>query len=131
MNEIWTDAWLPKDVSDQERELGFELVQIFAPDGFCQKSFFIGWVFVVAKVLGDSDIIAKKDFGLGVEYQHERFGRFEYEFQFKTSKDHWIHYGSPERDIKQAISDASFDADRDEKLIKIISAKAEIRKAQN
>ena len=129
MNDVWTDDWLPNEISEQERDLGFELIQIFAPDGYCQKSFFIGWVFVVAKVLGDSEIIVKKNFGNGVIYQHEKFGRHEYEFQFKTSKDEWKHYSDGfQRDIKQAISDASFDADRDEKMIKIVAAKAEIRR---
>ena len=94
-----------------------------------RNHFFIGWVFVVAKVLGDSEIIVKKNLGNGVIYQHEKFGRHEYEFQFKTSKDEWKHYSDGfQRDIKQAISDASFDADRDEKMIKIVAAKAEIRR---
>jgi hypothetical protein len=132
MNDVWTDVWLPTDVSDQERELGFELIQIFVPDGYCQKSFFIGWVYVVAKVIRDSDILVKKNFGDGVVYQHERFGRHEYEFQFKTSKDEWKHYGNGfQRDIKQAISDAFLESNRDEKMIGIVPAKAEIRKSKN
>jgi len=124
-----TDAWYPTEISAREAELGFELLEIYASDSFCQNSFYVGWVSVVAKILGDSDLIVKKDFGNGFVYVHCRFGKDDYD-TLSTTKAHWINLSNGfQTDPNQAIVDASFGADCNYP-IKIITAKAEIRRHQ-
>jgi len=124
-----TDACYPTEILDQEAELGFELLEVFASAGFCQNSFFVGWVSVVAKVINESDIVVKtKGISGRVVYIHKRFGKFEYD-NFESSKNEWHNFSNGfQTDPNQAIIDAGFGADRDDAMIKIIPAKAEIKR---
>ena len=122
-----TDVWYPTDVSPQEAEQGFELVEIQVGCNFCQDSWYAGWLFVVAKILGESDIIIKTTgiFG-GVRYVHKRYGKFDWD-TFATSKPEWHPLNSPtESNPVNAVMDQTFDADIETPMI-INSFKAEIR----
>lgn len=77
------DPDYPTDISDRDRELGFELIEIQDPGGFM---FSLDWVPVVAKILCDSDIIVKTVFFDCIIYKHRRFG--------------WMKaFGSPQREF--------------------------------
>ena len=124
------DAWYPIDISPKEAELGYELVEIQVGGSFCQNSWYAGWLFVVAKVLGDSDIIVKTT-GIfsGVRYVHKRYGKFDWD-KFETSKPEWHPLNSPtESDPAQAIMDQTFEADV-ETPMKIVTSKAEFRRGE-
>jgi hypothetical protein len=123
-----TDPSYPTDISDCEAELGYQLIQVYATIGFCfERSLF--WVHVVAKVLGESDIIVKRTFGGDPVYIHKRFGKFSSPFsaQLKNQKSEWHSISTGfQKDPQQAIYDAKFEADVSLK-IPIAQDKAEIR----
>ena len=126
-----TDPTYPTDISPREKELGFELIEIYvAESGFCSDSFYEGWVSVVAKVIGESDIIVKM-IGLAggpSVYAHRRFGKEDW--AGSHIRNHWVLFSDAfETDPQQSIFDASFGADSHHPS-KIIVAKAEIKRRQ-
>ena len=123
-----TDPMFPTDISPREAELGFQKVQIFAAPGF-GSLFSSGWVIVVAKILGDSDVILKTTFGGNPVYVHRRFGKFTSPIadQMKNQKPEWHPISNGfQKDPQQAIMDASFEADV-ALAVKINPLKAEYR----
>ena len=116
----------PTNLSGEEGMLGFQRVEVLNPDGVAWSS--STWVPVVAKILGESDMVVKTLCIGAVIYKHKRFGWFEVPNCDATKiSPRWIPVGNDIfSDPKTAVIEANFHSDEIDGP-KFIPAKAEFK----